>query len=105
MVEFILWEITNGLLLIPLWIALVMLTRRLRGRPAFTERDWLFPIGRAHREILSLHFWLRLAALWFTAVLLGVAEACGLLPYGLALFLSAMLFIALAVLFIAPKWS
>ena len=86
MVEFLLWEATNGLLFIPLWIVLVMVTRRIRGRPAFTKGDWLFPMGHPRGEIVSLHFWLRLAALWLTAVVLGLAEICGLLPHGLALF-------------------
>lgn len=105
MAEFLLWEVTNALLFIPLWIALVMFTRWIRGRPAFTKRDWLFSIGHPREEILSLHFWLRLAALWFTAVLIGVAEVCGLLPYGLALFLSGVLLAVLAVLLFAPKWG
>jgi hypothetical protein len=105
MAEFVLWQATNGLLFIPIWIALVMVTRRLRGRPAFTKRDWLFPTGYPRGEIISLHFWLRLAALWFTTVLIGVAEICGLLPFGLALFLSGMFLAVLAVLLFAPKWG
>jgi hypothetical protein len=78
--EILLWEATNALLLIPVWIVLVMLTRWMRGRPAFTERDWLFLIGRPQGKILSLHFWLRLAALWFPLVLIGVAEIYGFYP-------------------------
>jgi hypothetical protein len=101
--DILFWEATNGLLLIPVWIALVMFTRWMRGRPAFTERDWLFLIGHPREKILSLHFWLRLAALWFTVVLIGVAEIYGLLPYSLASFLSAVVLAALTVLFFAPK--
>jgi hypothetical protein len=40
--DILIWEATNGLLLIPVVIALVMLTRWIRRRPVFTERDWLF---------------------------------------------------------------
>jgi hypothetical protein len=40
--EILIWEATNGLLLIPLVIAVVMLIRWLRRRPVFTELDWLF---------------------------------------------------------------
>lgn len=103
MAKILLWEATNGLLLIPVWFALVMLTRWMRGRPAFTESDWLFLIGHPRGKILSLHFWLRLAALWFTVALLGVTEIYGLLPYGLALFLSTVLLAALAALSVARK--
>jgi hypothetical protein len=42
-VEILIWESTNALLLIPVVIGIVMLTRWwIRRRPAFTERDWLF---------------------------------------------------------------
>lgn len=105
MAELVLWEATNGLLFIPIWIALVMVTRRIRGQPALTKRDWLFPTGRPRGEIISLHLWLRLAALWLTAVLIGVAELCGFLPRGLALFLSGVLLAAVAVWLVGPKWG
>ena len=105
MAEILLWEATNGLLLIPAWFALVMLMRWMRGRPVFTESDWFFLIGHPREKILSVHFWLRLAALWFTVVLLGVAEIYVLLPYGLALFLGAGVLAGLAALFVAPKWG
>ena len=95
--DILFWEATNGLLLIPVWIALVMFTRWMRGRPVFTERDWFFLIGHPREKILSLHFWLRFAALWFTVVLIGVAEIYGLLPYSLASFLSAGVLAALMV--------
>jgi hypothetical protein len=44
--DILIWEATNALLLIPVVIGLVMLARRIRGRPVFTDRDWLFLIGR-----------------------------------------------------------
>ena len=53
--EILIWEATNGLLLIPVVIALVMLTRWIRGRAVFSERDWLFLIGRTREKVLSLH--------------------------------------------------
>jgi hypothetical protein len=36
--EILIWESSNLLLLIPVVIELVMLTRWIRGRPVFTER-------------------------------------------------------------------
>jgi hypothetical protein len=35
--DYLIWEATNGLLLIPTVIVLVMLVRRFRGRPVFSE--------------------------------------------------------------------
>ena len=35
--DYLIWETTNGFLLIPIVIGLVM--RRFRGRPVFTEMD------------------------------------------------------------------
>jgi hypothetical protein len=61
--EILIWEATNVLLLIPVVIALVILTRWIRHRPLFTDRDWLFLTGRPREKILSLHLWLRFAAL------------------------------------------
>ncbi|HEY7322316.1 MAG TPA: hypothetical protein VIE89_32535 [Candidatus Binatia bacterium] len=105
MTEILLWQAINALLLVPVWIALLMLTRWMRGRPIFTERDWVFPVGHSREKILSLHFWLRLAPLWFTVVLLGVNEIYGLITHGIGLLLGAVLLTALAVLFFAPTRS
>jgi hypothetical protein len=60
--EILLWESTNALLLIPVVIGLVMLVRWVRGRPVFTDKDWLFLFGHAREKVLSLHLWLRFAA-------------------------------------------
>jgi hypothetical protein len=43
--EILIWESTNALLLIPTVIGLVMLIRWIRGKPVFTDRDWLFLFG------------------------------------------------------------
>ena len=48
--EILIWESTNALLLIPVVIGLVMLTRRIRGKPVFTDRDWLFLFGHPEGE-------------------------------------------------------
>jgi hypothetical protein len=66
--EILVWEVTNILLLIPVVIALVILTRWIRRRPLFTGRDWLFLTGHAREKVLSLHLWLRFAVLWFAVV-------------------------------------
>ena len=88
--EILIWESTNALLLIPLVIGLVMLTRWIRGRPVFTERDWLFLIGHPREKVLSLHLWLRFAVLWVAVVLIGFVEGYVLLPFGLVAFLAAV---------------
>jgi hypothetical protein len=41
--DVLIWEATNGLLLIPTVIGLVMVVRWLRGQPVFTERDCSIP--------------------------------------------------------------
>ena len=69
--EILIWEATNGLLLIPVVIALVILTRLIQRRPLFTDRDWLFLTGRPWEKVISLHFWLRFVVLWFTVVIMG----------------------------------
>ena len=84
--DILIWETTNGLLLIPAWIALVMLTRWMRGRPVFTERDWFFLIGHPREKVLAVHLWLRFATLWFAVVLVGFAEGYVLWPFGFASF-------------------
>jgi hypothetical protein len=102
--EILIWEATNVLLLIPVVIALVILTRWIRRRPLFTDRDWLFLTGRPREKILSLHLWLRFAALWFAVVVMGFVEGYVLLPFGLASFLGAVFLTALVVWRVAPKW-
>ena len=73
--DILIWEATNGLLLIPVVIGLVMLTRWIRGRAVFTEWDWLFLIGHPRERVLSLHLWLRFAVFWFPCKMsLRIAE-------------------------------
>jgi len=102
--DILIWEATNGLLLIPAVIAMLMLTRWIRGRPVFTERDWLFLIGHPREKVLSVHLWLRFAMLWFAVVLIGFVEGYVLLPFALASFLGAVFLSALVVWRVAPKW-
>jgi hypothetical protein len=97
----LIWESFNLLLLIPVVIGL---TRWIRGRPIFTDRDWLFLFGRPREKVLSLHLWLRVALLWVAVVLIGFVEGYVLLPFGLAAFLGAVFLITLLVWLVAPKW-
>jgi hypothetical protein len=102
--EILIWEATNALLLIPVVIGIVMLTRWIRRRPVFTERDWLFLFGHPREKVLSLHLWLRFAMLWLAVVLIGFTEGYVLLPFGLAAFLGAVVLTALVVWRVAPRW-
>ena len=103
-VDILIWESTNGLLLFPVVIGLVMLIRWMRARPVFTERDWLFVTGHPQDKVLSLHLWLRFAVLWVAVVFIGFVEGYVLLPFGLVAFLGGVLFITLVVWRVAPKW-
>jgi hypothetical protein len=102
--EILIWEASNVLLLIPVVIASVILARWIRRRPLFTERNWLFLTGRPWEKVLSLHLWLRFAALWFAVVLIGCIEGYVLLSFGLASFLGGVFLTALLVWRVAPKW-
>ena len=66
--EILIWEAINVLLLIPPVMALVMLTRWIRGRFVFTDRDWLFLVGYNREKALSLRLWLRFVKFWFAVV-------------------------------------
>ena len=101
--EILIWESTNALLLIPVVIGLVMLTRRIRGKPVFTDRDWLFLFGHPREKVLSLHLWLRFAVLWIAVVLIGFVEGYVLLPFGLVAFLGAIFLTAFVIWRVAPK--
>ena len=62
--EILIWEATEGLLVIPVVIGVVMLTRWIRRRQVFSERDWLFLFGHPREKVLSLHLWIKVAVLW-----------------------------------------
>jgi hypothetical protein len=96
--EILILESTNALLLIPVVIGLVMLTRWIR------RRDWLFLFGHPREKVFSLHLWLRFAALWVAVVVIGFVEGYVLLPFGLAAFLGAIFLTAFVVWRVAPKW-
>jgi hypothetical protein len=102
--EILIWESTNVLLLIPVVIMLVMLARWIRGRPVFTERDWLFLFGHPREKVLSLHLWLRFAVLWVAVVLIAFVEGYVLIPFGLATFLGSLFLTVFVVWRVAPKW-
>src|SRR5262245_64992138 len=102
--EIQIWESTNVLLLIPVVIALVMLVRWVRGRPVFTERDWLFLFGNPREKVLSLHLWLRFAVLWVAVVLVAFVEGYVLIPFGLAAFLGSLFLTILVVWHVVPMW-
>jgi hypothetical protein len=102
--EILIWESTNGLLLIPVVIGLVMLVRWIRERPVLTERDWLLRFGHPQEKLLSLHLWLRLAALWVAVVLIGFVEGYVPLPFGLIAFLGAVFLTVFVIWRVAPEW-
>src|SRR5438094_8818133 len=103
--DYLIWEATNGLLLIPTVIGLVMLARRLRGKPAFTERDWLFLFGYSRKEVFSPRLLRRFAAMLGVVVLVGLGISFYVLPYGLGWFVGAVLIAITGTLLIVPRWS
>ena len=70
----------------------------------FHGKDWLFLFGHPREKLLSLHLWLRFAALWVAVFFIGFVEGYVLLPFGLIAFLGGVLFTALVVWRVAPKW-
>src|SRR5437016_3413887 len=102
--DLLIWEATNGLLLIPTVIGLVVLVRWFRGQPVFTERDWLFLFGHSRKEVFSLRLLLKFAGLLLLAVLVGLGISFYVLPYGLEWFASAVLLTIAGILLIVPKW-
>ena len=102
--DYLIWEATNGPLLIRVVIGLVMLARRLRGQPAFTERDWLFLFGHSRKEVFSPRLLLRFAAMLGVVVLVGLGISFYVLPYGLGWFVGAVVLTIASLLFVAPKW-
>jgi hypothetical protein len=69
-------------------------------RPGLVVSDW----SSTEKSWVSLHLWLRFAALWFAVVLIGFVEGYVLLPFGLASFLGAVFLTAFVVWRVAPKW-
>ena len=102
--DYLIWEATNGLLLIPVVIGLVMLARRLRGKTAFTERDWLFLFGHSRKKVFSPRLLLRFAAMLVLVVVVGLGLSFYVLPYGLGWFVGAVVITIASLLFVAPKW-
>jgi len=102
--DYLIWQATNGLLLIPVVIGVLMLARRLRGQPVFTERDWLFLFGYSCNEVFSLCLWLRFAALLLAMVIIGLAISFYILPFGLGWSVSAVLLAIAGILLFVPRW-
>ena len=102
--DVLIWEATNGLLLIPTVIGLVMVVRWFRRQPVFTERDWLFLFGHSRKEVFSLRLLLRFATMLGVVVLVGLGISFYVLPYGLGWFVGAVVLTIVGILLILPKW-
>ena len=102
--DVLIWEATNGLLLIPTVIGLVMVVRWIHGQPVFTERDWLFLFGHSRKEVFSLRLLLKFAGLLLLAVLVGLGISFYVLPYGLEWFAGTVVIVIAGILLITPKW-
>jgi len=102
--DYLIWEATNGLLLISTVIGLVVLVRWFRGQPVFTERDWLFLFGHSRKEVFSLRLLVRFSALLFVVVLVGLAICFYILPYGIGWFAGAVILTIAGILLVVPKW-
>jgi hypothetical protein len=102
--DYLIWEVMNGLLLIPTVIGFVMLLRWIRGRPVFTERDWLFLFGHSRKEVFSLRLLLKFAGLLLLTVLVGIGISFYVLRYGLGWFASAVGLTIVGILLVVPKW-
>lgn len=103
-IDIAIWQATNGLLLIPAIISLLILLRRILGRRAFTDKDWLFLIGERRQRVFSLHVWLRVAVLWLVVVLTGVVQGYVLLPVAISAIIGGGFLAALVAKRIALKW-
>ena len=102
--DYLIWEATNGLLLIPTVIGLVMLVRWIRGQPVFTERDWFFLFGHSRKEVFSLRLLVRFSALLFVVMLVGLGVCFYILPYGIGWFAGAVILTIAGILLVVPKW-
>jgi hypothetical protein len=102
--DMLIWESTNLLLLIPIVIGLVMLTRWFQRRTVFTDRDWRFLFGHPREEVLTARLIIRFAALWLTVVLVGLGIVFYVMPYGLGWSAGAMLLAIVSIALITPKW-
>ena len=101
--DVLIWEATNGLLLIPTVIGLVMVVRWFRRQPVFTERDWLFLFGHSRKEVFSLRLLLKFAGLLLLAVLVGLGISFYVLPYGVGWFAGATLLAIASILLTVPR--
>jgi len=102
--DVLIWEATNGLLLIPSVIGLVVLVRWIRGRPVFTERDWLFLFGPSRKEVLSPRLLLTFTGLLLLVMLVGLGISFYVLPYGLGRLTGAVVLTILEIVLVVPKW-
>jgi len=84
-------------------IGLVMLARRLRRQPAFTERDWLFLFGHSRKEVFSPRLLLRLSALLLASVVVGLPILLYVFAHGVGWFAGAALLAIASILLAVPR--
>lgn len=101
--DVLIWESVNVLLLIPMVIGFVILARWFRGRPMFTERDWLLLFGYPKKQALRPKRWIKFLGAVVIVVLVGLAELWFILPHGEMLFLAALALTAILIVILTPK--
>jgi hypothetical protein len=83
---------------------LLLLRRRVGGKPVFTQADWRFLFGHSREKVLSGEFWLKILIAMFIALSLGVIIAVFVLPYGNAPAVVALLATVAALVLFVPKF-
>lgn len=85
-------------------IAVLMLTRGLRGKEVFTDRDWLFLFGLSKSEVLTLEYWKRFGIALAIASFAGFALSFVVAPFGSDWLLIFLIIALLGILFFVPAY-
>jgi hypothetical protein len=100
--ELVFWYSTIFLVLLLAFVVL-LLRRRVGGKPVFTQADWRFLFGYSKEKVLSGEFWLKIFLAIFIALSLGVIIAVFVLPYGNAPAVAVLLVTVAALVLLVPK--
>jgi hypothetical protein len=100
----LLWEFSVTAFGTLLALGIMLSVRMLRGRSAFTDKDWLALCGHTRQEVFSRRLLLRFGTLWLCVIAVTFMVGRWIVPLGASWVLASLIPLAIAVVLVTRWW-
>ena len=85
-------------------LAILLLLRTAKGKPLFTEKDWLALCGHTRAEVFSRRLLLRFFSLLLLVIAVGLAIGQWVVPLGPWWLIRSLLPVGITVVLVTRRW-